>query len=311
MFCYNIFLLLINERYFTILNENNNFYLLNCFFQRFNTFNHQGGILYFNNNNINSNIISTIFYKCFSEKEGGSIFFLSLNGKFNLNKICSFESISYLTSHFCQINSLNLNISYLSLTNSNHLIGIRTMRFLYNYQNLNNLNSSNNFHNHITGLWIHYPLKLNLIYSTFFNSTSYDSICLCIEGGNLNIISNINLINNKSPNLGIIFVWYEGIFNFTNCIFINNSINLFQIRTGSIFILNSFIKHYFNLTFIETIYLNYQINFLNNNYFILTNTFNLIHFKTFLCNALNPLKENTFQKFKKINLILINWFHFL
>ena len=66
MFCYNISLLLINERYFTILNENNNFYLLNCFFQRFNTFNHQGGILYFNNNNINSNIISTIFYKCFS-----------------------------------------------------------------------------------------------------------------------------------------------------------------------------------------------------------------------------------------------------
>ena len=247
------------------------------------------------NGGYNLYITESFFFECFSTGWGGAIYFL--NG-FNaiILKVCSLlcncadgnnGKFSWITT------SINFNniIEYLSISKCfNNSKGFASIYLQNGYQNIKNVNSSNNMCKFFSGFFYHNPNNLNSQFCTFKNNSSNDSTCL-IFWGNSGIFQKSNIINNKSPNFGIVNV-YEGNYQIFDCIFIENDISLFLTQLSSILTIN-------NCTIFQPYLKNGNI-FLNDIKTIYTNTFNNFYYSLriiysnnlYICNQ-NQIKYLT------------------
>ena len=265
--------------------------LYNCFFTRFfiyegfnnNSFSYNsncGSILYCFNILSILNINECIFFRCISTGEGGAIFFYCQidNSAIYLNKICANECYCNISSQFglfrIQNNILFNNfLNLISITKCGiSEIGITSLRITYGNQSLNYLNSTNNYCRTVSSLFIDTPNKFIGKYCLIKNNKSFQStIYLHIWKEELNIIRKLlyfNVIQNYSPNLGVVITAGYGSYNISHSNFILNQNILFFIQNISILFLdNSFVdNNLYNGTLITNNLLNNLIN-LNMNYF--------------------------------------------
>ena len=145
------------------------------------------------------------------------------------------------------------------------------------------------------------------LFNNFINNQVLDSSCIRQYRNTNNELKNNNFIGNNSPNNGIIYIWSNGGFIISNSIFYLNIIYLFFVSSGFLNIQNCYIVHIINSLQYGSITTSNLL--ITNN--LLTNTFNLIHYKTYLCFADKTLININISK--KLNLFhrYIFLFHLL
>ena len=260
-----------------------------------------GGAVYLNSNiEIKLLIENCIFFACNSTSHssgysGGAICLISSKGDFILNKICATSckapSISGTNTHgqFTHISSGSLYKIYILLSTiynncpSYYLNNeCSQTSIIYGNHLINHLNTSKTNIYKSSGIVIFSANSLNLSFSNFFECTTRDGIIIYLYGANERIINNCNIISNISPSFGIIYN-QQGTTIVDHCIFKNNS-NFLISNSATITVQNSFISHGLNTGF------NIGTNLL-----ILTESFNINFFNTFLCennNLKTKIKQN-------------------
>ena len=268
-----------------------------------------GGAIYFNQNSIIDLLIENcIFFACNSTSNtvsysGGALCLISTLGNFILNKICSTScktpSISGTNTHgqFALIETSSTNKIYIFFStiyencpryySSNEC---SQTAIWYGNQIINNLNTSKSELYATPGIQIYLSNSLNMSFSTFSECISRWGIILYFYLGNQRYVYNCNIISNISPSFGVIYNQNANTI-IDNCIFKNNSKYLVS-NSGTIIIKNSYISHDSNTGF----------NLGTNNLYI-TETFLLLHFKTFLCN--NIINTKIFPKKIKISFFIL------
>ena len=216
----------------------NNILIKECFFQRSNIFNGNGGILNIYNFDEKINIIidSSTFYQCISNKDGGAIYIIYKKGNTTLKKICSYESCSkknhfgIIHSDYSNNNKIILESS--SIINSKNLAfknSISTISLEYSNELINFFNSSKNFVEFFSSLTIFNSNFFQIIYSNFQSNYAIDNTCILMDYTsffpNINYIF-CNFILNISPFKGLINI-LQGNIIFNNCYFFKNSEYLF------------------------------------------------------------------------------------
>ena len=263
-----------------------NFFLNYCFFQRLNTFNNYGGVIYLLNTPTNLSIIESTFYNCSSLYSGGAIYFHCgiAYARNYLYKICAYQCFTlnyeYQFGLFLMEGNKNNTLEFLSITKCQHEYRCSRSFYVNSRVKLTSINSSYNKGNYESILYFHGNI-ITSKYCDFFNNSVQIHTCLYLQGSGseLSILHSINFISNFSPQYSLLYVGYQS-FTFNNCIFQYNYNNLFRADSAPILIVNSVINHPIDL-----------IGSINSIECIseITETLRLTHLHTFLCHAENPL----------------------
>ena len=267
-------------------NRINSFFLDNSYFTRINTLNGDGGIIYLSFKSKDLKLNNCIFYYCSSNNNGGVIYIYQ--GKnIELFKIC----VSYCFAFWYQFAHVytNFNNFYylLSINNcNNNTNGYNICKFMGGDIVISNYNSSKNKNFCDSGLSIWHPIKLKSYFCSIIDNYVSDDTIICLEGNEFNYLSHYNIINNNSPQNGIVLI-YSGKYIINNSIFLNNKdILLFSKPECKFEIHNCQIIHFDIIYKGNIITKNIQ---LNNK----LNTFLMIHYSTKHCLALYLNKEFT------------------
>ena len=299
---------LFDERIYKTTNSNIDIFF--CYFFKQNSFSGDGGTIYCSGSIINMNILDTTFYYCSSTGWAGAIYFMCnfLGTNSKLERVCAFKCYCNIGHQFGIIltyNNINSNniINLISIIKCNNIsIGSRSFTLQNGNMTLLNLNSSKNINTMYSGIDLSVPSYLNGKFLTFYDNECENYGIFRLYDGKNNLIQFSNIIKNKCQN-SIFYIEYNGIYNFSNSIIIENLNGyLFIINTGSYLnLLNSIIHHNYNL------YSN-SLYYINNNLNLITNTFNLNHLNTFLCNNNNKITFLNNIKIKYfINYLILNF----
>ena len=273
----------------------NSFIAEHCFFNRINTINSNGGIIYSSYPEKKLKVKSCIFYICSCDGQGGAIYFVGYNN-IELLKICVNDCFASYAQKFAIIYSkLNNSHNLISITNCYKNNGCWDLLFLDGGNiTLSYYNSSNNKNRECSGVGIHSPEKIQSIYCSIIdNYVSHERIIYIIYN-EMNELSYYNIINNNSPKDGIVMI-QSGKCILNNSILLNNQDTLFY-SNGKLEIYNCKINHLNQLFFGDIITNN--LDFTNNN----KNTIIIYHYSTKYCYA--DYLKNEFTKiilFKNIN----------
>ena len=163
--------------------------------------------------------------------------------------------------------------------------------------NCNNINSSNHHLTRYSGFLIQDPFSYKSNFWTIFNCTSKEHTILYLNKGNNCFLKYLNFISNQC-NSGSLIWKRNGNYSFINGIFYLNKGILISNDINNLELINCFIDHLSsNFTYGSG-------NLITNNLqYIFKNSFNLIHFSTYLCN-------NSFFKYS-IKFTNLNLFPFL
>ena len=287
------------------INENN-ILILDCFFINMN---HCCIIL--TNSNTNISIISCLFNECKTDLiEGVAIRLYSNSILLFLSKVCGSNcystSSNYLLGQFCYFllnSNINNSIEYLSLQYCSPYSNINRNSCLFfrdGLFNIKNLNSSKNYPSRNSAILFHYGSKGYVCNSNIINNLAREYCTIQSTGNSASNYLNLNVINNSqdTSSRGVIYAFSSNI-QFEKSIFINNYLMLFYKDSNSLKVSNSYIIGSYN---------QYNSN-IQNCFNLITSTFNLIHFNTFFCNAINPLNIKTIPKLTNIyfqNLLLLH-----
>ena len=262
----------------------------NCYFERVNTANIQGGIIHISSQEMILIVKNSIFYKILSTGDGGAIYYncQTTTSKVNILQICAKECCSNNNGQFIYSKVRNINnenyFDFISISFSSYLkSGINTILAHFGNQRIYNYNSSYNYNYQTTGFYSAFPNQLNSNFNNLINNRVVNSICIYLSGGaNERLFYYNNFINNSSPEwLGLFNLDSYAHYNLNNCFFQNNLDRLFYIFQGTIYLSNCIINHvstsisYGNLIQVS----NNTITHSNSNF----EKFSLKHFSTYLC----------------------------
>ena len=296
---------------------NYNYYIKNTIFGNIiNNYGYQNnihvdGAVYFNSaNQIHLLIELCTFFNCTS---GGIIFDCSLGGACVLSKVCAFECYSsYLvggngqfTYQLCGTSMLNV-LSMVSINRCGiDYFGSRKSPAYLNFgkQEVVYSNISNNKVFQHSSLTIMNPNSFNSSFCSLVDNIPSNSICLYIfQGIGFKRFYNYNIIRNSSPNgFGIITFNNQNDVNqkieFYNSLFIENINTLLHTENswGYFWIFGGFIFHptFYSLSNTNIFNTHWRISLSGvANSVTSTNSYNIDHFRTYLCNPLNaPIGE--------------------
>ena len=261
-------------------------YILSCSFQNMNS--NSGSSIYINGQ-INILIECCLFENCSSIEKGGAIFFNSNSASCIINKNiasnCLIGSVSYDWTKGGQFSISTTSTGYKNefLDNSvykcsNNLDYTNCVSHFLSggIIKLKNINSSNNYagSGSSTGIYIYQSAELSFL-NIINNYVSYHC-CLGFQYGS-GLVTFLNLINNTSPQYGIIHLSSTSI-SFNYCVCHSYSSKLFDLYSSSLSVSNSLIQFF---TFSRgsgstsnvsiTIGITYQINIIKCNQIIISN----------------------------------------
>ena len=260
------------------------FFVFNCNFLNSIELKENGGIIYSNKKGIYMVIESCLFHNCSVNdiNQGGAIYFYGKSSV--IYKTCCSKCFAknylfgILNSDFNEIN----NLLYCSITSLNSTIGSCPISLSSGNLTIKNLNNSNNHLISISSLRISNPNSLNFRYSNIVNNycISQTSI-LFLSGYNDCEIFYCNIIKNFCEKSNVISIEYlNPNYNFIQCIFNLNYPFLFRILNGKVFLHQCFINHNESL-----IYTGLNNISLSNISYEITETYSIIHFETYFCEA--------------------------
>jgi len=218
----------------------------NCFFQRINLFNGDGGVIYASKSIYSMRISYTSFHDCSSSSNGGAICYNATSSE--LNKICAKNCSSKVSNHFAYLGSNQINnVCYLSMTAcSKTAIGHSSINVINGNQSINNNNMSLNIMKYVSGIYFGDTPFTEARFCTVYKNSVSEHVCIYYINAH-GIFSFSNIIQNNSPKaLGVVRL-YSGTLTMDQCIFSNNQNILFYVQT-KITISNSFIYHSGTLT---------------------------------------------------------------
>lgn len=277
-------------------NDINQCFIDNCFFSRSIMFAGHGGVIMFENYDVNLTIQSSTFYFCSVSSDfiGGALYLSSSTSQSNLLNVCAVKcNAGSSFGHFARIstsNTLQNRVFYLSVSDcSDFDNGYHPISQYYGYQMFQYVNSSYNKAYMFTGVHIYQPNGFYCSYCTFSSCLARHSICVYFLGGSgLRNMNNANIVNNSSPQgNGVVYVTTYGEFSMEECVFSNNSNTLLFVLTGSLAVSGSYINHYSSIT-------NGTIS-LNNIHYIEKGTHIHSFYQTYVCNTFdyrNPTKNS-------------------
>ena len=305
--CFDIYYY--NNNLNAIQGSNGNFLINNCLFQRSNTYNGNGGVIYFSGSNSILNINDCIFYFCSSTNWGGAIYFYceNLNSNFYLNKVCAYQcwnnggegqfACIYVGR---SINNFE-NITLLSISKTPKTeLGSYSFVLNYGNENLNNFNSSFNKGTSYSGLFLYICNQFKGKYCTFSNNEA-SGILWLYNGFNDRDFTYSNFVKNNPFSNGVFVLSSSTSFILNSNIFFNNLNNLFKVDSGSSL---NLINNIFDNIILSTLG-NVIIN--SNNTFSFINTYNINYFSTFFCQT----EKNLIFNSKKKNSTFLKYFNIL
>ena len=258
-----------------------NINISHCFFLRFSYYSHYGGIIYISGGSYAQNIFFTTFLSCLASN-GGAIYFSSKSS--SLIKMACISKCYAQENHFAYVESSKTNqIEYLSISQcTNITTGKHVIKLWFGDQKFDNSNSSFNNVEEFSGISLIYPSISSCSFCSFAFNNAKQSCCieLIYESG---LIQYSNIICNNSPDHGGIITISESSYQMSYCIFSKNLDSLFNVQSGNLEIMNSFIFHEGILS-ISTPVSVYN----NNNSFSYTSSYEMRFFSSQNCPAENP-----------------------
>jgi len=255
---------------------NENISIYDCFFSRLSQLLGYGGVIYVSWDNLSMYVTHCMFYQCLSDHEGGAIYYNSINSSLRMicaNKCCASGChFAYLGVGASNLNQVGyLSMSCCSSTND----GWFSLILDSGNQNYDNSNSSMNVAEVSPGITIYPPGTFTSSYCTFSNNHASLGHCFYFSS-DLGIISSTNIVHNYSPlDKGLVSI-RNGNQKILFSIIQENHLILFNVYSGSLEIMNSFILHLgiFSTSIpVSTGYNNsltkkatYQIQFFNSHY---------------------------------------------
>jgi len=269
-----------------------NINISNCFFSRSSLYSGNGGVIYVSGGTYSMNINYSMFYKCISSPEGGAIFF---SAPFSyLRMICanrcsvSSQSNPFIYYHFAYIRASQVNqVEYLSVSNcSQTTSGYYSIYLESGNQMVDNINSSMNNANQVSGIQIESPSFFTSSHCTFSNNKA-NYMCIRIKSDSETILmSYANIVHNNSPSNGVVFI-NGGSPKMNYCIFKNNQNILFCVWSGTLEVSHCFIYHSSSFSSSTT------VSTERNNSFTYILTYQIQFFGSLYCNADMPLIDRT------------------
>jgi len=261
-----------------------------CFFLRYLEYSGYGGVICVTVSSCSMNVNYSMFYNCVCSGGGGAIYFISSNSC--LRMICA-NSCSGSQYHFSHLKASQVNqVEYLSVSYCSHTTsGFYSTWLQSGHQRIDNTNSSMNNAYWGSGNYICSPSSFTSSHCTFSNNKVSQYICNWFESYSGTIsMSYANIVQNNSPNYGVVFVCGDGIRKMMYCIFKNNQNTLFCVYGGSLEVSHSFIDH--SVSFSTST----AVSTSNNNSFTNTITYQLQFFNSFHCNAEIPLPQQSLEE---------------
>ena len=282
-----------------------------CVFLRSHTFQGSGSILFIQKNSFQLNLINSYFYNCSTNKgDGGAIYFegYSSSSKSKMKNICASYCLTSKTNLyqfglvFIQENINTIEFISINRCSFNLNSGKYPLKLENGRQEVKNLNSSFNQVQSESGFGNSHSLMFVFEFSTFHKNNCLNGNCISLEVNQNNIIKNLNIIENNSPNNGAVLLFkLNGDKLIENVIFQNNLDKLLFIQEGLLTLLRCGIK--FNT---ETLSYYGSIKF-ENSQINLIQTIEISHFSTYFCILSFKIVTNI----KDINLLSGILFKFL
>jgi len=251
-----------------------------CFFSRLKLFSgDDGGVINITGPSFTMNISFCTFTCCFCSKDGGAIYFDSINSTITFT--CAFNCQSGY-GHFAWIESNLINtIDFLSIAKcSNRTEGSFSVMIAYGYQKIENTNSSLNLAKDHSSIKYQWPASLQNSYCTTSNNNASLYTCMRFHKTNGNVQYS-NIIMNNSPNeYGILYLTENSKCTFQFVTFAFNHDTLFYISSSQMNLSHCFIYHSGtisngSLNLFNVLYENHE-------------SYSLVFFSTYLCFADNP-----------------------
>lgn len=275
-----------------------NVLIRDCSFFRIGQINDKGGVIFIQNGHYYMNISCSLFYYCISKDVGGAIFFESSSSF--LDMICAKSCKSNQYGQFADISATSVIISYLSISNcSDSTVGYHSFRFVYGEQSLFHTNSSMNKAWITSGIYFDDPNQVDCSWCSFSHNHVSDYSCILFYGTKSFSISYINVLNNNSPQKGVLHV-RNGNFAINNGIYFQNSGTLFHSEDQkSLTLSNSYIDH------IGTIAQGPVFTSINNS-FSYAPSYCIKFYQTYHCNTDFPIiQRNTVSTGCRIQFIFL------
>jgi len=274
-----------------------NIFFTNCFFSRITEYSGDGGVIFVSKSYYSMKGNSSMFHNCTCSNHGGAICFMSSNS--HLLMICSngCSCGAAYQGHFSKITASQDNqMVFISGSYCSHTTSGKYPIYTYlGNQRIDNLNSSMNNAEQISGIGIFAPSPFSSSHCSYSNNKASNGVCIyCYSSSGSMSISYANIVYNNSPFHGVVHTNGGGERKMKYCIFQNNQNNLFSVREGSLEVSHSFIDHAESSFSISI-----PLSTINNS---MTHwmTFQIQFFNSHHCNADMPLIDTTpFQTFKK------------
>ena len=197
---------------------------------------------------------------------------------------------------FAYLDSATYILDLITIYNCGNSKGSSNLLLQSGTQNIFNINISYNNNRFRSGINFASPTSMLSNYCTFYNNTAHDSICISFYRYT-GTISKSNIILNNSPSNGVVYVG-AGVYNLSECVFVQNQNILLYVFSGMLRLNNCFINHLSNsiTTNTKTAPIFYPTLITS-----ITNSYQLTHYQTqfsildqeIICYAENPLPYRT------------------
>jgi len=230
-----------------------------CNFFRNNVYNKPGSIVSIEVTSIvHMNINYCTFLKCFSYGGssyvgGGAIQFKCSSGSAFLS--CNYANECYNTKYEAYIpgqfayllcsDSRTCEVVFQSIVLCGPYSGIQVFAPLfyhYGTQICENTNFSRNYVKRMSSVWFHSFSSVKCKRCTMERGDSIDSQSIEVQGSNTATLSYLNVLNNISPNNGVVRL-YSGGLQMQYSVFYGNQGTLFYRYAGTFTVSNSYISH--------------------------------------------------------------------
>jgi len=302
-----------SQSYDTIRNQQSvvnvtraNLFVYECSFFNFGT-----SAVYFLNSIMNLVISDCLFNTCITKGDGGGIYFSCTGGSIVLNRICGYNCYSTSTEvssgqlSYCRTGDNMINeLHYVSCSKCPNSAGVgryRPIMIFYGLQKVKNVNFSQNNCIRIPTFQTYYSSSFDQVSLTAINNAASDEQVLNLHGNRAAFIRLSNIINNVTPNRGVVSIWGSTILTIDSCVFNENSGILFYNGGGSIVVKNSFITLNGDLSF-SSVSLSNTTKYMG--------SYSIDHYSTNMCYANNPIQHKLCISTHNLNIrSLKSYFH--
>jgi len=260
-----------------------------CLFQRSEVFSGPGGVIYFNGDSSNITINDSVFYNCRVYRgEGAAIYIHRGSGILDMNRVCGYAcsttSYNYLLTSYVG-GKFEQMLSFISVSNcSGGSVSISLNSGNQTFKFLNFSYNHGGFESTIQNIASYTSISS---FCSYFNNSQEYSMCMSFTNCyNKAEFSYYNVIGNNAPSKAVFTTPYTDAY-LSYAVFSKNKDTLFC--AGGIFELrDSYIDHQYKFSTsssISTINVSFTI----------TNTYQIMFYATYLCEADIPVPTPTIK----------------